>query len=157
MSANPPKASPAAPPWRQGLRAGLNRSKGLAWFLIKTILPLYVATEILKASGLLTYISSFLAPVMGLFGLPAEAAAVLTAGFLVNLYAAAAVAVPLGLNWVQVSVIGLILGIAHSLVVEGAVVRGLVPGRHWHLTALRLGLGLGAGLALAQLLKAAAQ
>ncbi len=122
--------------------------------MLKTILPLYVATEILKASGILAYVSSFLAPVMGLFGLPAEAAAVLTAGFLVNLYAAAAVAVPLGLDWIQVSVIGLILGIAHSLVVEGAVVRGLVPGRHWQLTALRLGLGLAAGLALAQLLKA---
>ena len=142
-----------APPWRKGLQAGISRSKGLIWFLLKTILPLYIVTEIFKASGLLSYISSFLAPVMGLFGLPAEAAAVLTAGFLVNLYAAAAVAAPLGLDWVQVSVIGLILGICHSLVVEGAVVRGLVPGRHWHLTALRLGLGLGAGYALAQLLR----
>jgi len=154
MPTNSPKQPPAAPPWRQGLQAGLGRSRGLLWFLLKTILPLYVATEILKASGILAYVSSFLAPVMGLFGLPAEAAAVLTAGFLVNLYAAAAVAVPLGLDWIQVSVIGLILGIAHSLVVEGAVVRGLVPGRHWQLTALRLGLGLAAGLALAQLLKA---
>lgn len=143
----------AAPLWRQGLLAGLGRSKALVWFLLKTILPLYVATEILKASGVLAYISNFLAPVMGLFGLPGEAAAVLTAGLLVNLYAAAAVAAPLGLDWAQVSVVGLILGIAHSLVVEGAVVRGLVPGRHWHLTALRLGLGLGAGLALAQLFK----
>jgi spore maturation protein SpmB len=125
----------------------------LLWFLLKTILPLYIATEILKVSGLLTYISGFLAPVMGIFGLPGEAAAVLTAGFLVNLYAAAAVMAPLGLDWTQVSVIGLILGICHSLVVEGAVVRGLVPGRHWHLTALRLGLGLGAGFLLAQLLR----
>ena len=153
MPQNPSNPGQIAPPWRQGLQAGLGRSKTLAWFLLKTILPLYVVTEILKASGLLTYISSFLAPVMGLFGLPAEAAAVLTAGFLVNLYAAAAVAAPLSLDWAQVSVLGLILGICHSLVVEGAVVRGLVPGRHWHLTALRLGLGLGAGLALAQVLR----
>lgn len=156
MSANCSNQNLDAPLWRQGLQAGLGRSLSLVWFLLKTILPLYIATEILKASGLLAYLSSFLAPVMGLFGLPAEAAAVLTAGFLVNLYAAAAVAAPLGLDWAQVSVIGLILGIAHSLVVEGAVVRGLVPGRHWHLTALRLGLGLGSGWVLAQLLKVAA-
>jgi hypothetical protein len=156
MSPNCSNQNLDAPLWRQGLQAGLGRSMSLVWFLLKTILPLYVATEILKASGLLSYISSFLAPVMSLFGLPAEAAAVLTAGFLVNLYAAAAVAAPLGLDWAQVSVIGLILGIAHSLVVEGAVVRGLVPGRHWHLTALRLGLGLGSGWVLAQLLKVAA-
>jgi hypothetical protein len=156
MLTNSPNQNLTAPLWRQGLFAGLGRSKALVWFLLKTILPLYVATEILKASGLLAYISSFLAPVMGLFGLPAEAAAVLTAGLLVNLYAAAAVAAPLGLDWAQVSVIGLILGIAHSLVVEGAVVRGLVPGKHWQLTALRLGLGWGAGWALAQMLKVVA-
>ncbi len=148
--------APAPAPWRRGFANGLERGRTLAWFLLKTILPLYVATEILKVSGLLSWISSFLAPVMGLFGLPAEAAAVLTAGFLVNLYAAAAVAAPLGLSSAQVSVIGLILGISHSLVVEGAVVRGLVPGRHWHLTALRLGLGLASGWVLAQVLAVAA-
>jgi hypothetical protein len=153
MPAKPLHQTESDPIWRQGLRSGLGRSKSLFWFLLKTILPLYIATEILKVSGILTYVSSFLAPIMGLFGLPAEAAAVLTAGFLVNLYAAAAVMAPLNLDWAQVSVIGLILGICHSLVVEGAVVRGLVPGKHWHLTALRLGLGLGAGLALAQLLR----
>jgi len=142
------------PPWRQGLGAGLKRGKHLIWFLLKTILPLYVATEILKVTGLLSWISGFLAPVMGLWGLPPEAAAALTAGFLLNLYAAAAVAAPLGLDWAQVSVLGLILGIAHSLVVEGAVVRGLAPGRLWSLTALRLGLGLGAGWALARILTA---
>jgi hypothetical protein len=122
----------------------------VAWFLLKVILPLYLATAVLRQTGVLAYVSSFLAPVMGLWGLPPEAAAVLTAGFLINLYAAAAVAAPLGLSAGQMTVVGLILGICHSLVVEGAVVRELVPGRAWQLTALRLGLGLGAGWVLAQ-------
>lgn len=139
-------------PWRAAVRDGLKRGRSLAVFLLKNILPLYIVTEILKVTGVLSYVSGFLAPVMGLLKLPPEAAAVLTAGFLVNLYAAAAVAAPLGLTGGQVTVIGLILGIAHSLVVEGAVVRELVPGRMWHLTLFRLGLGLSAGWALARVI-----
>ena len=146
----PPAATHSPPPWRQGLRQGLQRGRRVVWFLLKVILPLYLATAILRHTGVLTYVSGFLAPVMGLWGLPPEAAAVLTAGFLINLYAAAAVAAPLGLSAGQMTVVGLILGICHSLVVEGAVVRELVPGRTWQLTLLRLGLGLGAGWVLAR-------
>lgn len=145
-------ASSTSPLWRQAVKDGLIRGRALALFLLKTILPWYVATEILKVTGLLTYLAGFLAPAMDLLKLPPEAAAVLTAGILVNLYAAAAVAAPLGLSGAQVTVIGLILGIAHSLVVEGAVVRKLAPGRMWHLTFFRLGLGLAAGWALAQVI-----
>jgi hypothetical protein len=144
-------SSPQAP-WREALKAAYARSRSFVWFLLKMIMPLYLATEVLKASGLLTLVSGSLAPVMGWWGLPPEAAAVLTAGFLVNLYAAAAIAAPLGLSWGQVSVLGLILGIAHSLLVEGAVVRELSPTRYRLLTLLRLGLGLGAGWVLARVL-----
>ncbi len=147
--------TPLAPPWRGALSASYARGRAFVWFLLKNILPLYLATEVLKASGALGYISGFLAPVMNWWGLPPEAAAVLTAGMLVNLYAAAAVAAPLGLTSAQVSVLGLILGIAHSLVVEGVVVREL-SSRWRALTFLRLGLGLGAGWALARVLGGAA-
>ncbi len=144
-------APSAAPPWRLALDRSQTRGRAFVWFLLKTILPLYLVTEILKTSGALAWLSGFLAPVMGWWGLPSEAAAVLTAGMLVNLYAAAAVAAPLGLSWQQVSVLGLILGICHSLLVETAVVRGL--SRHYRaLTLLRLVLGLGAGWALARVL-----
>jgi spore maturation protein SpmB len=143
-------AAPAAggPPWRPALGQGLKRGRKFLWFLLVNILPLYVASELLVQSGALTYVSGFLAPVMGLWGLPPEAAAVLVAGMLVNLYAAAAVAAPLALSWQQVSVLGLILGIAHSLVVEAVVVRQLTP-RYHVLTWLRVVLGLAAGWLLA--------
>ncbi|MFH1057162.1 MAG: nucleoside recognition domain-containing protein [Pseudomonadota bacterium] len=134
-------------PWRAALANTRQRSLAFLWFLFKTILPLYLLTEVLKQSGALAWLAGFLAPFMGVWGLPGEAAAVLTAGMLVNLYAATAVAAPLGLTWQQVSVLGLILGIAHSLVVEAAVVRQLTP-RHHRLTLLRLGLGLAAGWVL---------
>lgn len=145
-----PEFSPSAgqgPPWREALSRTRQRGVAFVWFLLKNILPLYLVTEILKQSGILAWVSGFLAPLMGLWGLPGEAAAVLTAGMLVNMYAATAVAAPLGLSWQQVSVLGLILGIAHSLLVEGAVVRELT-GRPYAITLLRLGLGLAAGWVL---------
>lgn len=151
MNPTPPPVAAETPPWRSALAASRSRGLGFAWFLLKTILPLYAATEILKQTGLLAWASGFLEPVMSLFGLPPTAAAVLTAGLTVNLYAAAAVAAPLGLTWQQVSVLGLMLGIAHSLPVEGVVVRNLTPGRR-SLTWLRLALGLGAGWLLSLVL-----
>ncbi|MCF8033836.1 MAG: hypothetical protein K9K66_17470 [Desulfarculaceae bacterium] len=126
----------------------MKRGRKFLWFLLINILPLYVLSEMLTASGALAYVSGFLAPVMSLWGLPPEAAAVLVAGMLVNLYAAAAVAAPLALSWQQVSVLGLILGIAHNLLVEAVVVRQLTP-RYHALTWLRVVLGLAAGWLLA--------
>ncbi|MEW5911430.1 MAG: nucleoside recognition domain-containing protein [Thermodesulfobacteriota bacterium] len=147
----PPAIGQALPPWRQALQASYARGGRFLWFLVKMVLPWYLASELLLRSGVLAYLSGFLAPLMGLWGLPPEAAAVMLAGMLVNLYAAAAVAAPLALSWQQVSVLGLILGICHSLLVEAVVVRELTP-RYRALTLLRLGLGLGAGWLLALLL-----
>lgn len=145
MPAPPDTPQPIATTTGQALVRGLRRAQALLVFLLKWVLPLYVATEILKRSGALAWASEFLAPIMGVWGLPPEAAPALTVGLLVNLYGAAAMAAPLGLSWQQMSVLGLMLGIAHSLPLETAVVRQLAPGRHHQLTALRLALGLGAG------------
>ena len=144
-SAQTGRPGPALAP---ALGQGLRRCRKFLWFLLVNILPLYVLSEVLTASGALAYVSGFLAPVMGQWGLPPEAAAVLVAGMLVNLYAAAAVAAPLALSWQQISVLGLILGIAHNLLVEAVVVRQLTP-RYQALTWLRVGLGLAAGWLLA--------
>lgn len=141
----------AGPPWRSALSEGLKRSLALSLFLLKWVLPLYVATEILVRTGALHWVSGFLEPVMGLFKLPPEAAVVITAGMLVNLYAAAAVAAPLNLSPEQITVLGLMLGIAHNLVLEGVIVRQLSD-RYRLLTLLRIGLGLAAGLAVAWML-----
>jgi hypothetical protein len=128
------------------------RTRSLAWFLLKVVLPFYVASEILMATGVLTWASAFLEPVMNLFKLPPEAAASLTIGMFASLYAAAAVAAPLGMTPEQVTVLGLILGISHALPVEGAIIRELVPQKHYQLVVLRLVLGLGVGWVAAEIL-----
>ncbi|MCB2225745.1 MAG: hypothetical protein KQH53_03625 [Desulfarculaceae bacterium] len=148
MSTAPRQTAAPVPLWRPALGQGLARCRKFMGFLVINILPLYVLSEVLTASGAMAYISGFLAPVMGQWSLPPEAAAVLVAGMLVNLYAAAAVAAPLALTWQQVSILGLILGISHSLLVEAVVVRQLTP-RYQLLTWFRLALGLGAGWLLA--------
>ena len=139
--------------WRQSLQQGLARTRVFVWFLLKTILPTYIIMEILKFSGAIQWIAGFLHPVMGIWGLPGEAAAALAAGFLVSLYATAAVVASLGLTPAQITVLGVILCLAHSLPVEGALIRQLLPGSFFRVTLLRLALGLSAGWVMAGILR----
>ena len=87
------------------------------------------------------------APVMGIFGLPGEAAFAFVAAFLLNLYAAIAVIVPLHLTPFQVTQCGLMMGIAHNLVVEGGVL-STTGARGGVLTLCRLVVACAAGLLL---------
>ena len=79
---------------RTGLSAGLQTSLKI----IKVSIPLYVAVTLLKGTPVLDLLGRVFAPVMGLFGLPGEAAFAFVAAFLLNLYAAIAVIVPLHLT-----------------------------------------------------------
>jgi hypothetical protein len=84
---------------------------------------------------------------MGVFGLPGEAAFAFVAAFLLNLYAAIAVIVPLHLTPFQVTQCGLMMGIAHNLVVEGGVL-STTGARGGVLTLCRLAIACVAGLLL---------
>jgi len=55
------------------------------------------------------------------FGLTGKMAVALISGYLVNLYAAIASLVPLNPTWQQITIIGLMTGISHNLIVEGAI------------------------------------
>lgn len=89
--------------------------------MVKYAFPLYVAVDLAKGTAAVNAAGALFAPAMGLFGLPGKAAFAFIAGFLLNLYAAIAILVPLSLDPWQVTVCGLMLGIAHNLVVEGGV------------------------------------
>jgi len=75
----------------------------------------------------------------------------LVLGCTVNLYAAVGILASLGLGTGQLAVCGLMLGIAHSLVIESAVLRTLGT-RYLLLAFYRLALALLVGLAAAPLL-----
>ena len=127
------------------LRDGFGSGIETALKLIKWVLPLYIVVDLLKDSPLLVTIGEFCAPVMTIFGLPGEAAFAFVAAFLVNLYAAIAILAPLDLTPWQITQCGVMMGIAHNLLLEGAVLgsTGVRPGV---ITLCRLGIAVLAGL-----------
>jgi len=129
------------------IRAGLSAGFGTSLKIIKVSVPLYVAVTLLKGAPLLDLLGNVFAPVMGIFGLPGEAAFAFVAAFLLNLYAAIAVIVPLHLSPFQVTQCGLMMGVAHNLVVEGGVL-STTGARGGVLTLGRLVIACAAGLLL---------
>jgi hypothetical protein len=115
--------------------------------MVKVIVPCYIIIEFVKHAGLIDTISSFFKPFMSILGLPGEAALGLMAGYLINLYAAIAVLAPLNLSTKDITVMALILGIAHSLPVETPVTRQTGVNA-WVLLIVRIVLSLVAGALL---------
>lgn len=119
--------------------------------LLKVMVPALVVVKALDLLGGTVWIAQGLSPVMGLVGLPDEVAIVWAAAMLVNIYTGMVVffdvAPQLGLSVAQVTVLGTMILIAHSLPVEGAVAKA--AGVSWRAT---LAIRLGGALALGALL-----
>jgi hypothetical protein len=129
------------------IRTGLSVGFRTSLKIIKVSVPLYVAVTLLKGTPVLGLLGKVFAPVMGIFGLPGEAAFAFVAAFLLNLYAAIAVIAPLHLSPFQVTQCGLMMGIAHNLVVEGGVL-STTGARGGVLTLCRVAIACVAGLLL---------
>lgn len=105
----------------QSLKSSLN--SGI--LILKLVVPFYVLADILLYLDLLRPLSFLFSPVTGLLQLPTEAAMALAAGVLLNLYAAVAFAAPLDLSPYQWTILGVFLGVCHSLPVESAIMKKL--------------------------------
>ncbi|GAB4281683.1 MAG: nucleoside recognition protein [Deferrisomatales bacterium] len=126
------------------IRKGTRQGFSTVFTLAKVLVPTYVLVDLLRDTALLSALARILEPLMTVFGLPGEAALVLVAGYTVNLYAAIGALAPLGLSAHQITVLGLMLGIAHGLLLETAVIRQV--GTRWGLLAvLRLAVSFAAG------------
>lgn len=130
------------------LKTGLIDGLQTSWKLARFVIPLYIGVELLKGTAFLQTFGDLFAPAMRLFGLPGEAAMAFLAGFTLNLYAAIAILVPLHLEPWQVTQCGLMMGIAHNLLLEGGVLRS-TGARAWLITLARLLLAVAAGLLFA--------
>jgi spore maturation protein SpmB len=93
--------------------------------MLKVFIPLSVATLILKQLGLLDMLAPVFAPLMSLMGLPGEAAITLLVGFTNTIYGALATAAAMDLTARQITILGVILGISHSLFVETGILTSL--------------------------------
>jgi len=103
------------------IRRGLLSGAFTSWTLLKVMIPTMVLVQVLKVTGLLGSIAAMGAPLMDLFGLPGESSLVLITGGLVNIYAAIAVAVNIPLTAKSMTILAIMVLIAHNLIVETAV------------------------------------
>lgn len=119
--------------------------------LIRLMVPALIIVKALDMMGGTQLLATLLEPVMRMVGLPAEVGIVWAAAMLTSIYTALAifadVSTGLTLSVAQVSVLGTMILVAHSLPVEGAVAKA--TGVPWPATLLiRLGGALVIGSAL---------
>ncbi len=135
--------------FKTNLKNGLENGFSVSLKLIKTIVPFYIAIDILRHTQLANVMGNFLSPFMKPFGLTGKMAIAIISGYLVNLYAAIAALVPLNPTWQQVTIVGLMTGISHNLVVEGAILHKTGTNAFFTI-AFRITISIIAGLILAR-------
>ncbi|MDO5675199.1 MAG: nucleoside recognition protein [bacterium] len=107
------------------LPEGLQAALASALIVLKFVVPFYILSDILLYFDLLRPIGRLLSPLTTFLDLPLEAASALAAGILLNVYTAIAFAAPLELSSHQWTILGVFIGICHSLPVENAIMARL--------------------------------
>ncbi len=129
----------------------IQQSLQVYWALARIMVPALVLVKAAQMLGLVDHFGTLLGPVMALLGLPAVLGIVWATTLFTNLFTGLVVffqlAAGLELTVEQVSVLGVVLLLAHSLPVEGAVAkRAGVP--WWATVSLRVGGALLLGTVL---------
>ena len=143
---NPPPEN-----WARVVKGGILEGFRVSAKLLTVIIPLYFMVSFLAETPLLPAIAGLAAPLMKVMDLPGEAAIPLVIGMLTNLYAAIAAMAPLGLTARQVTLMGIVLGISHNLLVETGVL-ARAGTRGFRLAFYRVLTGLAVGVAMARIL-----
>ncbi len=104
---------------RRSLKSALESS----WIILKLVIPIYILADILYFYNTLSYVTFLIEPFTSLLGLPPEASMAIISGIFLNLYAAIAFAAPLDLTPYQWSILAIYLGVCHSLLVEGVIMK----------------------------------
>ncbi len=89
--------------------------------LVKIIVPVYIFVTFLKYTGVIEIIADFFSPIMIYLGLPGEAMLALLTAYLLNMYAGLAVIASIDLGVKEITILGVMIGIAHSMIIESAV------------------------------------
>jgi hypothetical protein len=124
--------------WKCTLHA-LPKSGRTCLWLLKIILPISLAVRLLQYSGLLQQISSWLAPLFSIIGLPGETAIVFITSIFSPLYAPIALisSMPMGVR--EATILALMCLVSHNLIVESSVQARTGSG-FWKMLLLRLGM-----------------
>jgi hypothetical protein len=103
------------------LKRGITAGFKTTWALGKIIFPITLFVTILKYTPILPWITKLIAPLMGMLGLPGDAAVVLVLGKFLNLYAAIGAILTLDLTVKEVFILAVMLSFAHNLLIESSV------------------------------------
>ncbi len=103
----------------------VNSSLSTAKIILIMVIPYFLLAELLLYFELMPIIAQVFEPLTTLLNLPPESALALASGVFLNLYAAIAFAAPLGLSVYDWTVLGLFLGVLHSIPVESAIMKKL--------------------------------
>ena len=97
----------------------------VTWTLYKLMIPIIIVIKIVEEMGGITLLSEWLSPLMSFVGLPSEMGLVWATTLLTNIYAGLLVFMNTNaeLSVAQVSVLGSLMLIAHSLPIEAAVAK----------------------------------
>lgn len=119
--------------------------------LAKIIVPVIFFTTLIKMTGILEVIAKFFEPLVTIFDLPGEATLPLLLGGIVNLYAGIGAMDTLDLNSSQITTISIMMLIAHSLLVETAVISSIGVKKKTQMI-IRIGLALIVGFLVSVLM-----
>lgn len=94
--------------------------KTISW-LLKIMIPVSLGVKILEYLGVLEWIAELIKPVFAYWGLPGESALVILSAFLLNIYSAIAIIDSLDFTIREITIMSIIVLIAHNLIIETAV------------------------------------
>lgn len=139
---------------KQFLKNSLTEIKVICIPLYKILIPFIFIIKILEEIGFIKIISNFFEPVVQLMGLPAELGIVWVTAIIINVYAGIVVFVnvvpTLDLTVAQITVLTLIILIAHNILVESSVSRAAGVS-FFYAAFLRIGMAFIAGLILSRI------
>ena len=98
---------------------------GITWTLYKIMIPMIIVIKVFEEFGGIELLSQWLSPVMSLVGLPSEMGLVWATTLVTNMYAGLVVFIStdVDLTVAQVSILGTLMLLAHSLPIEVAVAK----------------------------------
>ena len=123
--------------FREGIKQGLK----VTWTLGKIVFPVTIIITILQYTPILPWFIDLIAPLMGVIGLPGEAAMPLVLGNTLNLYAGIGAIVSFEFTVKEVFIMAMMLSFSHNLFIESALA-SRVGVNWWFISGLRVTLAL---------------
>jgi len=121
------------------IRNSIKSATKSALLVLKLIVPLFILAEILLYLDVLKHIAFIFEPITNILDLPKEASIGIAAAMFFNIYAGLAFLAPLQLTPYEWTILGIFLGVAHSLVIENSIMKKIgIP--HWYSWMLRIGM-----------------